>query len=467
MKTSLPGSAPPADNRSSGQMVVGAIAVLLIVAIFMPLVINFIRDESRWAVKQKRTTSAFHLAEAGIDRGVWKLTESEAAWNTAAAGAPIAGYNDDLEYTDVPGGVYKIHFSTTGLPGRVMVTAKGRDASDAEVRAVQAVFSKQIYDGATVLKNLGGITIITQVHWGPMVSFGNMDLPPLLVGYYPRKYAKGFISPRDADPAPPNTDGLEYWAYDSTLGDPPQVDLNYYKTLALASKVHTDSSAHGGQYGRIMKGAGTVQATASPVGSGYFSTSQNAGGLRFDKYTPPLLPVPSPLPNALTDHYRFRGSTSVIYIDHDAGGTYTTTMNPRSFLQTQALILAGGAHHLSYGANAFDNFMATVPINAQQEYQHPNAQTVWNNEFAGIGAGNCCYEIDGLGFHGFLYVGGDMNSQLAGTSKIVGSAYVGGNLNLGVGVSFLVYSDKSVVESVELQTSTPQRVSWREVKLPW
>lgn len=428
----------------SGQIIVGAIVALLIIAIFTPLIVHYVRQEGRWASKQKRTTNAFHLAEAGVDRGIWKLTETDDHWNDAKGGTPIAGYNDDVEYEDVEGGKYKIKFSSGPDSGEVTIRAKGRDNTTQEMRAIEAVYTKASIDAGLQVEGGMDYRPNMKIHWGPVVNYTSINQSPS--DYYPRKYSKGQIVGRDTVDNSNNTDDKEYWAFDDDLGDPPQVDLDYYKTVAKASRVPVDDGV-----GQITRNAGgSTLAVATPTGSGYFRTVDNGNvGLKFDDKSG------NNPPNA----YYFRNSTSVIYIDGAAG--QETVMSSKCFLQLNALIIAG--HDLDCNADDFDNFGATIPASAPLEYQHASAAGTWTSNFAAVGAGNCCYDIDNMAAHGFIYVGGDMSNAGGGT-VFVGVVDVIGTITMN---TVTIYYDSDVASGIRLKAGTPRRVSWREVKTTW
>ncbi|HRY29341.1 MAG TPA: hypothetical protein P5079_04805 [Elusimicrobiota bacterium] len=434
------------SRDASGHSSPAAIAALLIVSISLPMVVKMVDNESKWAVKQKKTTTAFHLAEAGVDRAVWKLTEIEQNWLDAKEGTPIPGYDDDMEYTDVQGGEYKILISSGPTLGQVTIRALGRDSTQKEVRGIQAVYTRNVVDAALSVE--GGLQYKPNlhVHWGPVVNYTSISQSP--GDYYPRKFSKGQIVGRDTVNDSVNTDGLEYWAFDTSLGTPPQVDLDYYKEQAKNSVIPLEPS--GG--GRIEKNiGGNVLAVASPTGSGYFLASMNGNsGLRFEK-------------TGGSSFYDFRNSTSVIYIDNDTGAPIVTDLqNGGCFLRVEGLILAGDNHNMD--CNAQEGVLgATIPVHAQKEYKHSSAESYWNTNFSSVGEGNCCYALTKLAVHGFVYVGGNI-ANAGSNTEILGALDVKGNVNVN---TLKVYYDEDIAEQVHLTGGTPRRLSWKEVNETW
>ena len=219
------------NEKKKGQSLIIVLAVIIVLMIFMPVLVKLLRQETKWSVKQKRSTTAFHLAEAAVDRGIWKMRESVAVWDSAADG-PITGYNNDIEYTDIEGGKYKISITTTTVPDERKIVGIGRDSSTKEVRAIEVILSAEsiaapIHAAGIYLKGH------TEVHWGPIYSTDYIDL----TGHdelWPRKYARSYINPRDTDSAEPNTDGVEWWSYNEPPGVPdvPEIDFDYYKAEA-------------------------------------------------------------------------------------------------------------------------------------------------------------------------------------------------------------------------------------------
>jgi hypothetical protein len=434
---------------TAGFAMIAAIGALVLVAIFTPLLLRYVQNEAIWSTKQRRTTTAFHLAEAGVDRGLWKLTESKDIWTDAKNGIVIAGYDDDVVYTDVAGGEYKIKFSSGPQPGYVTVRAKGRDTSNLEMRVVEAAFTKDTINAGLQVEGGMDYRPNMHIHWGPVVNFTSINQAPS--DYYPRKYSKGQIVGRDTVDDSDNTDDLEYWVFHDDLGEAPDIDLDYYKTAAKNSQVPVTTTSPDGKIER--NAGGSTLAVASPTGSGYFMASQNGNtGLRFDKT------------GGGANRYQFINSTSVIYIDKDVGGSIETVMRNGSYLAVEALIIAGAGHNLDCNADSYDNFMATVPESAPREYQHPSAAAQWL-PFAATYAnpGRCCYDIDDLAAHGFIYVGGNMTNAGGGT-KIVGVVDVIGTITMN---TVTVYYDTAVADAIKLVGRTPRRVGWRETKADW
>ena len=54
---------------SGAQIVIGAIVLLVVLAILVPAIIVYVQNESKWTLKEQRNTRAFQLAEAAVEGG--------------------------------------------------------------------------------------------------------------------------------------------------------------------------------------------------------------------------------------------------------------------------------------------------------------------------------------------------------------------------------------------------------------
>lgn len=390
-------------------LIVMALVILIVLTIFAVTLTNLFTMESKWSVKQRRSTIAFYLAEAAIAHAAWKLSESEDVWYSALNGEIISGYDGNTIYSELSNGQYKIIISSGPGISEVTIRGIGRDDSIYEVRAIEAVYQKlqipaAIWAGGKVEIKQGMI-----VHWGTVVSGNEMKLKGQAEDrYYPRKYAVGKIEGRDENSDEPNTDNLEYWAYDSgKIGQIPEIDFDYYAEKAKASRVPTPKKG-----------------TADPEGSGYF----------IDK--------------AEFKDYVIESSTTVIYVNEDV------KIEGDSFFDIEAMIVMDNIHIHSDGKE----FEANIPAGAEWEYQHPNAQDVWNNNFDGQDT----YHLTDCAFHGFLYAG-SFNCS-GGSNSFVGLVAASGEIKIN---TMTIYYDSDVDDSAEFIGIPIERTSWKEVLTQW
>ncbi|MGQ0643903.1 MAG: hypothetical protein ACT4O3_00220, partial [Elusimicrobiota bacterium] len=242
---------PKTRGESGGFILVTGVLLLVVGMIMTPMLVDWMQLENKWSMKQKKSHAALALAEAGVDRAVWKLGEHATYWDGAAAGAVFTGYNNDVVYTDVSGGSYRVKVSSGPDTGQITVVATGKDRTNLEFRAIEVIYDKNPIVASMYAPTLG-ISGSAEVHWGPLMSMSTIDLAGSANVYWPRKMSRGAITgsgslgSRDTSPTAPNTDGVEWWSYNSfPVPDPPAVDLDHYKETA---KTQTCSSP-GGAYG--------------------------------------------------------------------------------------------------------------------------------------------------------------------------------------------------------------------------
>lgn len=243
-----------------GQMAITLVlGVLMLLMIIIPVLDRYVSNEAKWGVKERKSSLAFHLAEAGADRGYWKLKENSDNWDTVAGGGSIAGYNDDVDYTDIEGGSYRVRMEQGDTATKVDIIATGKDYTSNEYRAIKVVYSKE---GITAALQAGSVSASgnVAVHWGPMMSVTAMVLKGSSNELYPRKYARGSITAvggyadRDSDPDSPNKGPYtgskeEWWSYNEPPGVPDVLtpDTSYYMSLAK-SQTCTPAGTQGCYY---------------------------------------------------------------------------------------------------------------------------------------------------------------------------------------------------------------------------
>ena len=77
------------DARSRrGQVLAGVVLIVMVLLIIVPAMVMWVREESRSSVKDRKSTVAFNLAEAGTDRAIGVGREAVGAG--ARAGGPGA-----------------------------------------------------------------------------------------------------------------------------------------------------------------------------------------------------------------------------------------------------------------------------------------------------------------------------------------------------------------------------------------
>ncbi len=227
---------------TKGQILPVVAVIMLFLLVIVPVLVSWLDNQVRWSRKVQRKSVAFNLAEAGIDRGVWKLKSSTGTWDMAVKGIPIEGYNFDKIYTDVKGGTYRIKFSSGPGTRQVTIIAEGRDDTTNEIRAIKAVYQNQTIPGSIISRGQVYLGNAFECHWGPVMAHGNIELTDAVIAkkYYPRKFSRQVVKslpsyPRDTNGLdPPNTDNLEWWS------DYPVPDLPILNFDALRSSAATN-----------------------------------------------------------------------------------------------------------------------------------------------------------------------------------------------------------------------------------
>ena len=223
-------------RRRNGQMaLMMVLTTLMFLLIMVPVIEKFVQNEGKWSMKNRKTSLAFNMAEAGIDRAVWKLNENDENWDDAADGDVFTGYNNDEEYTDLEGGSYRIIITSGSQNGEIKIISTGKDFSSNEFRAIKAIYKTERVQAAVEAPTLQ-FNSSFQVFWGPVMSLSNISLNSSADELYPRKYAVGEIASsssygdRDTTNDANNTDCLEYWAFDDATcgssGVPPMPETN-------------------------------------------------------------------------------------------------------------------------------------------------------------------------------------------------------------------------------------------------
>ncbi|MBI3292602.1 MAG: hypothetical protein HYZ73_07325 [Elusimicrobia bacterium] len=435
-------------NSSRGQTSVIVLGTLVVLLVVIPSVVWLLQGDTKGAVRQTRTTKAFHLAEAGIDRGAWKLSESLQVWTDAKNGVPISGYTGTTEYTEVAGGSYKIAFSSGPGTGEVTVTAKGRDQSTNEIRTLQVIFERTAVNDPVQTGGTNQWQPNLTVHWGPVISYGQMTLSGgQTTTYWPHKIAKGAIDPWDTNPAAPNSDQTRnYEAFRTDLGSPPQLDLDDYRTQAQSSVVPDPGAIGGGSNGGQ---------SAAWLGTGYFDGS---GEVRFKSY-------------------QLNNSSAVIFVETGNVKIEDTNSN-RSFLRVNALVVANGNIHIH--AKGLASYTFPVPANAWQQYVsgtvvNPSSpDTSASNEYPGDNGYHTVSPtytapsaldppgLTGVVFHGLLST--YQFHCAGGNNLIVGVAMVTTTMEVN---TMVIYYDPAISDTIRLTSVTLKRKSWQEIVTTW
>jgi len=223
-------------KKRDGFLLVGVMLLFLFLLIIVPVMLKWVQDDTKISVKDQKSSRAFNLAEAAVDRGYWKVKSSVDTFNTIMAGTDIGGYHFDATYADVSGGTYRIDISSGPNESQVTITGEGRDTDSKETRAIQAVYTNTSVPAPVLSGGQMNANSASSInHWGPMMSKGDIIL---VTGYphYPRKLSQQTVKPLDTtgDTNPPNTDSLEWWS-NYNVPDLPIFDFTTMRSSAAQS----------------------------------------------------------------------------------------------------------------------------------------------------------------------------------------------------------------------------------------
>jgi hypothetical protein len=397
-------------RQERGQILIGAIIVLVVLSILIPAIIMHVQHETDWAMKEQRSTRAFQLAETAVERGFQQLILSTGNWTTIQGGGTVTNYNFDHTYTDMYGGSYEIKIEKTGTQAAT-ITGVARDTLSKEIRAVQAVYGNSASNAAIFAE--GGITLTSNpgVEWGPVNSPSSIDTTQV----HPRFYSAGNIANKDTNgAAPPNSDNVQWWSYYPNLPPAPEVDLQTYLSSATTQGHLFPNATYPGPDYRMSDICG-----AGCVGSYYFTGD-------------------------------------------------TTLKTPSGYVGNGAIVVIGNLTLQGSAGNG--NYSATLPANAWKEYGNDWAFYRTNYDggapatFPGINGtythGTITSTIDNVLVHGFLYVNDAISISGGGNMSVHGSMYIGDSTSLD-GSHVKVYYDDST--TILTKNVSLVRASWNEI----
>jgi len=475
-------------KREGGQILVVVILCMAVLLIMVPALVTWVQNEGKFSIKDRRSTTAFNLAEAAVERGYWKVKGSTGTCAEALAGTAIPGYRFDVTYTDVSGGTYRIFISSAG-PKDIYIIGEGRDPSNFEVRAVSATYQNQALYSPLLAQGQVNLAKGLGIFWGPIMSQGNIQIMDDFVGnwYFPRLFARGVVSGTAANPRdtngllPPNTDNTSWWSDYKNVPELPILDFVALRSSAAAtntlnvygcaaSGVHTST---GVAPGFVANGNAPWDGRGSCSNTGshalHFSASYNHPlGARTNPYQPNN-PAGSPLVWYYDGDLILGGDTVV-------NGTYGVGM-------WGTLVVRG---NLTLDANGDYNYTGNVPVNAWMEEseltlgtndtansnEYPadiglhKTNATWNfgTESTCIPATGSCGWINTVGRRGFTYVGGNLTITNNGFMDFNGAVWVNGQV-IATGASNTQFCGIYFDDTLTMPTLNVilTRLSWLEI----
>ncbi len=420
-------------RRKAGQILPGAIAMLVILSVMIPAIVMWVQREAVFATKQSHNTVAFHLAEAGAEKAYLYISLSTITWNAIQAGTSQADYRFDKVFTDIEGGTYTIGISSGPGTQQVTIITVGRDKLRKETRALRVVYANAILGDTAIFAGRGvQISGGTNVHWGAVMSPSNIDATNRS---YPQFWSSSQITGMDTSANPPNCDSpgcCQWHAYQANLPATPSIDFAFYRSSAAAT---TGCPYHATRY------------AGNPVGSCYY-------------------------PGSITD-WSETTTGKTIFVEGDM-----TVKSPGMF-HTGTLIVMGNIN-LPNGVWGRGTVSMTMPDQAWKQYCNAWASYLaYGNDstapaaFPGL---NSTYEAavtpissSKVSVNGFLYVGGNFNNGGGGggNSDVYGVLYAVGTSTLSAASPIDFYYNGDATDGVITTNVSLSRVSWQNELRGW
>lgn len=428
-----------------GQLLIGVIIMMIVLAIMIPAMVSYLQNEARWTLKEDRSVHAFQLAEAGIDKAFRKISESTATWQSiqdAVFPGVLGGYFYELSHRDVKGGCYALYLSSGPNAGEATVYSVGYEPGGKEARAIKAVFANAVTDIAV---HSNGALAITgngfQLEWGAAISpkaitIGNRS--------YPQYYSASSIDKDANGSAQPNCDAncMWWWSFYQDIPAQPDIDFDFYRSSAQ---------------GVVLGGGETVDTgacVASPPGSTYFPATcatVELGNVTTQKGRTIFIEGNANINSSGGNHYVV-GNFVVM-------GNFTTS-NGNIGTGTETIPVPRTAWK-QYG-NAWDGTPTANYYRARFDPTAPAAFPGLNSSY--LSSPTLTYTINGKVFvHGFLYIGGNFSTGSGGGNfALVGTAIVNGATTINTNSAGTLYYNADVAQQVKNTNVTLKRVSWQD-----
>jgi len=410
-------------KNNKGQALVLAILLLALIAIIVPLILFFSQHDQTLSQKHAKSTTAFHLAEAGIEKAYLQIISDSATWKALQDGTPITGYHYDRAYDDLSGGRYSVLMTSGTSADTAVVISVGMDSTSKEVRTIKAEYAK-VGMGSTAIYSKGNVDITgsnVQVELGAVIS------PNAVITNgrtYPQFWSASSIDADTNGATPPNCDSpncIQWHSYQTSIPPSPDIDLDYYKNRAIASGTYFSPSY-----------------SATDL-KNYFS-GELSGGKTY--YVDQSL--------TLKNQTHITGDLLVIGTLTTRSGAWSGTDETNSLPRTA---------WKQYGGN-WSYYRSTYDSSA------PAAFPGLNSTY--LSAAGKTYAAGKVLVHGFLYVSGNLSSDAGGgNGSVVGAMFVGGASTMGSNSNCKVYYDEAVASNIMTKTLILVRVSWQEIRSTW
>lgn len=418
---------------SSGQVLVGVIAILLVIAILVPAMVFYVQYEAKWAQKSSEEATAFHLAEAGVEKGYRAISLSTSNWyNLIDNGDMIDRMDFDFSFDDVVGGVYTVSITSGPEERQATIISIGKDARKGTARALKVIYTQNIM-GEIAIQAMDGVQVAggVQVEWGAVVGPDHIDTNSRT---YPKFYSGSSLDV-DGDPNPPNCDQpdcCQWFSFDQDVPPDPGIDLDFYRSSAQATTA-------GCPAGGVDYGSG---ATCYFSGNQSWSSVDYAGG-------------------------------STVFVEGDMN------MDSPGIDIIGSLVITGNFSS-SNGGWGKGSVNMSVPETAWRQYCNNWAhyQSFDGDAPASWPGADSVYESsptltfnptgNKTAIQGFMYVGGNFSVGGGGGScEIYGALFIVGNVTIDSASGVVVYYNKVAAEGIKTRSINLSRYSWEGLVRQW
>ncbi|MFH1618453.1 MAG: hypothetical protein ABIG11_00955 [bacterium] len=413
-----------------GQVLVIAVLLIAVLSVLIPAMVWWASNDTKASVKQKKSTTAFHLAEAGIDRAHWKLMERADIW-VETGSTTLSGYNFDKAYYDIGGGTYTIKISSDPTDNtKRIVESIGMDSSNNELRKIRAVYSGSgAVDFAVRAERTGAVGANVDIHWGPVMSGFSLNVG---TRKFPRYYSAGHVSDLDGGAVGANTDDVQWWSYYS-IPPKPIVKTEVFLSSATDSGNAPNGCGNGASSTYYFDGNAVFSGCQDTSNTSYYIT----GDASFS-------PGGGSIQNFIRGNLIVMGNLNVTG-DGGGVGTYDAVVPPNAWKEY-------GNYWVVTGFKGFkDKFdtgaPATYALAKSQNYVTPSTVT---------------YHLDNVLVQGFVYVGGSQGLT-GGGNAIFHGVMMSAVDTVMTTSGFSLYFDNTIAENIPLSGTIITLSSWDEI----
>lgn len=429
-----------AQTSERGQVLPIALAVLLILTIFVPLMVFYTQRDSIWAVKQAATTRAFHLSEAGVEKAYLYISQSTTTWQALMDGTAQAGYNFDVSYSDIDGGTYSVSITSGPASQEVTVVSVGRDKLKREVRSLKVVYGNSVYGAVAIYAGTGA-----QIGGGVNVEWGGIMSPYTISANsknHPQFWSASQIITKDTDPSPPNCDSpncVQWHSYYPNIPPAPAIDFVTYRTSAAAN---------------VTGGCPASGHTTTPTGCYY-----NGAVTSWKETTAGTIFIEGDLTITSPGMYHHGDMVVMGNINLPNGQWGNGPANTPMTMPSDAWKQYG--NDWTYYYNNFDNSSAVFP--------GVNGTHTTPSVCHGATANTTGCTSSKLAVNGMLYVGGNFNNGGGGggNSDIYGALYVLGSATQTAASGVTFYYNAAASSGLLTTSISLSRISWQDSNYGW